>query len=113
MFSSSSSEPTECITITTGRGNYRLPVASIDFVRADHVYVNFHLPEQKRLVQRTSMAAAEQQLPAKHFLRVHRSYIVNLNRIDYWKTDTIMIGEHRIPISRQRRKEVLASLKRL
>ena len=116
MFFFSASEPAapgaERITVSTSRGNFRLPLTAIDFVRADHVYVNFHLAERKRLVQRTSLAAIEEQLPADKFLRVHRSFIVNLDRIVYWTTDTIMIGEFRLPISRKRRKAVLALLKR-
>jgi DNA-binding LytR/AlgR family response regulator len=37
-------------------------------------------------------------LPANHFVRVHRSYLVAIDKIDYIERNRIVIGEQRIPI---------------
>jgi len=45
------------------------------------------------------MKNMERKLPHGHFCRVHRSYIVSLNRIDSIERKRIKIGERIIPVS--------------
>ena len=52
----------------------------IDWVEAEGDYVTFHTREKKYLV-RGSIGSFEDRLPSQQFLRIHRSVIVNINRI--------------------------------
>ena len=52
----------------------------IDWIEADDKYVHLHTSNGKRMVRQT-LAAMEDQLDPKRFLRIHRSAIVNLDRI--------------------------------
>ena len=56
---------------------FLLPVAEIEWVQACGNYVNLHR-QQHDYPLRTTLAAIEQRLDAAQFVRVHRSYLVNL-----------------------------------
>lgn len=56
------------------------------------------------------MAALEAMLPAPGFLRVHRSYLVALARIDSFTQEKITIGQQLIPIGKLYRQAVLKAL---
>jgi DNA-binding LytR/AlgR family response regulator len=54
----------------------------------------------------------EENLPEPGFLRIHRSYIVAVNKIEYFTNEIIGIGKQELPISRMYRHEVEKVLKR-
>ena len=62
-------------------------------------YVRFHLQDQKYVIHGTIKGLAE-KLSSDRFLKVHRSYIVNLNKIVDIEDNTLVIKEQVIPISR-------------
>jgi DNA-binding LytR/AlgR family response regulator len=53
------------------------------------------------------MTSLENQLPAKQFLKVHKSYIVSIPHIKAIEGNEILAGEARIPISRNLKDEVI------
>ena len=55
----------------------------------------------KPIVFHSTMKALEEKLPTDRFIRVHRSYIVSLQKIKTIERDRILFGEERIPISKQ------------
>ncbi len=54
----------------------------------------------KPIVTKHLLASLEEMLPSDMFLRIHRSYIISLNKIDSYHTDTIEIGNKELPIGR-------------
>ena len=60
----------------------------------------------KVIVSKQSISALEEMLPGDSFLRVHRSYIIAIHKIDSYNTDTIEIGKKEIPIGRLFRHDV-------
>lgn len=54
----------------------------------------------------TSLRALEDRLPAKHFMRVHRSFRVALSKIDAITRSTIHIGDAVITIGDQYKEQV-------
>ena len=50
-------------------------------------------------------------LPAEMFIRIHRSYIVALNKIESYNNEIVWIAKQELPISRMYRQEVEAVLK--
>jgi len=46
-------------------------------------------------------------LPARYFLQIHRSYIINTSHIQAIEGNQILIETHRIPISRNLKDEVM------
>lgn len=46
-------------------------------------------------------------LPAHEFMRIHKSYVLNLKCIDYIEGNQVRVGEHTIPVSPVHREELL------
>ncbi len=57
--------------------------------------------EDKPVLSLNSMKSLEQKLPEDQFMRVHRSFIVNLNKIDTIERSRIIFGKTYIPVSDQ------------
>ena len=65
-------------------------------------YVKVHLKnDQKPILSLTSLKALEEKLPAARFMRVHRSFIVNLDKIAAVTRSSIQIEHSTIPVSDQ------------
>ncbi len=54
----------------------------------------------KTIITRHSISSLEEMLPKKSFLRIHRSYIVALDKIDSFNGETIDIAKNELPIGR-------------
>ncbi|MFK7922659.1 MAG: LytR/AlgR family response regulator transcription factor [Bacteroidia bacterium] len=75
------------------------------FVEALQNYVCLYTASRK-YTSLLTMKAVEEALPNAQFMRVHRSYIVALDKIETLKGYELLIGEHRVPVSRSHREEV-------
>jgi len=88
-----------------------LPLETIDYIESDDVYAAVVANGKLHLV-RTALDALEQSLDAKLFARVHRSYIVRLDRVREFRRATselVLVDGTVLPVSR-RRKPALESL---
>lgn len=65
-------------------------------------YVKVYIQgSSKPILSLTSLKALEEKLPAKRFMRVHRSYIVSLDKISSLTRNSLQIGSVVIPVSEQ------------
>ncbi len=69
-------------------------------------YVYVHTPEKKYLIG-SNLKTIESKLPAEHFIRVHRSYMVNLRAVEGIEEDVILIKEQHIPIGKTYRENFM------
>ena len=92
--------PFSSIILKHGKRSYRIAVQNITFIRAEGVYCELYLCNKKRMVQRISLSELQRQLPLTKFIRVHRSFLVNLSWIESWTKGELTIGRCRIPVSR-------------
>ncbi|MGE5099991.1 MAG: LytR/AlgR family response regulator transcription factor [Deltaproteobacteria bacterium] len=92
-----------------------IPVETIDYIQADDVYAAV-VSRGKRHLVRSPLDTLEQSLDPQLFVRVHRSYIVRLDRVVALRrrsrggTELIVEGGAVIPVSRRRRARVARSL---
>jgi len=56
--------------------------------------------DNKTIVTKYVLSTLEEMLPANEFLRIHKSYIVAVYKIDSYNADTIHIAKHELPIGR-------------
>jgi two-component system, LytTR family, response regulator len=70
----------ERIVVKDGTKVHILPVHKLDYVEAQDDYIGLHSEKRTYLKQQT-ISGIEGQLDAKRFVRIHRSYIVNIERI--------------------------------
>jgi two-component system, LytTR family, response regulator len=105
------------ITVPTAAGYVVVDIADIEWIEADDYYAAIHA-RGKRLLIRESLASLEERLERTRFLRVHRSAIVALGRIQELRstqvggTVVILRDGTRVPVSRRRKEEVAAVLRR-
>ena len=80
----------------------RVAFSDICYIEGLKDYVKVHLVSTpKPLLSLTSLKALEEKLPASRFMRVHRSFIVSLEKISAVTKNTIQIGQTTIPVSDQ------------
>jgi DNA-binding LytR/AlgR family response regulator len=84
---------------------YKINLEDILYVEGLKDYVKIYTGE-KPVVTQISMKALEEKLPAKDFIRVHRSFIVAFNKIDFIQKHMLTIGKNEIPISEHYRDEL-------
>ena len=60
----------------------------------------------KTIITRQSISSLEEMLPKESFLRIHRSYIIAINKIDSYNGETIDIAKNELPIGRFFKHEV-------
>jgi two-component system LytT family response regulator len=70
----------ERIAIRDGANVHVIPVAKIDYVEAQDDYICFRA-EGKRYLKQQTLAEIESQLDPAQFVRIHRSYILNIDRL--------------------------------
>jgi DNA-binding LytR/AlgR family response regulator len=95
----------EFIFMRAGRADHRVRLQQIRYVEAYGNYVKVFLDGGMIMVAGT-LSAMVQMLPPDRFLRVHRSFIVAIDRIDRIASDRVCIGGDEIPIGRSYRSEV-------
>ncbi|HET6255345.1 MAG TPA: LytTR family DNA-binding domain-containing protein [Puia sp.] len=81
----------------------RLKVEDILFAEAMGDYVKLHTV-QKFYAIHTTLKAVEERLPASRFLRVHRSFLVALNKIDTVQDGVLIIGNKPVAVADAYRK---------
>lgn len=77
-------------------------------------YTIFHIASGSNLLASRHLGFFEAQLPAHQFLRIHRSYLINLDRIEGYESGAasfvLMEGSNRLEISRRKLKELMTRL---
>jgi len=80
----------------------RINLDNIKYIEGMSEYIKIHLTNSKPVMTLLSMKAIEDHLPADRFMRVHRSYIVSLEKITVIERSRIIFdGNVYIPISDQ------------
>lgn len=91
---------------------YRLTYDSILFVEALADYVIFNTPNKRHIVHHT-MKGIEKRLPDSIFSRVHRSFIINRNKIDRIEDLHVLIGEKSFAIGASYKDALMEKLNTL
>ena len=80
----------------------RINFDDIKYIEAMNEYIRIHLINSKPVMTQLRMKSIEDQLPEDRFMRVHRSFIVNLSKISVIERNRIIFdGAVYIPVSEQ------------
>lgn len=90
---------TQCISIRANRRNYRIPHSDILYIEALKDYVIIHTFTD-RYITWINLKNIHNQLPPTLFIRVNKSYVVNIQHITSYTHQFVYIGETEIPIGR-------------
>lgn len=91
----------------------RIEVQKILFIEGLKDYLKIIPEGNKAILTMMRMKNIEERLPFPQFARVHRSYIVNLLKIDTIQKNRIMIGDKEIPIGEMYAEQFFSQLERL
>jgi DNA-binding LytR/AlgR family response regulator len=87
----------------------KLQLNQVLWVEASDIYALVCTAAGKYLLN-TSLAAVEEKFPSSRFLRVHRSYIVNVDKIEAIEKDELIINQQRIPIGKTYKDKLMSKL---
>lgn len=78
----------------------RISISEIKYIEALSEYVRIYVEDRKEpLVAQLSLKKMEERLPTPRFMRIHRSYIVNLHKVtEVFRSRSILINQTHIPI---------------
>lgn len=85
------------VFIKTSEGQVRVNFAELLFCEATGNYVTLYL-DQEKIVSRMTFKEMEKVLPSC-FVRTHRSFVANKNRMDKIEKHQVQLGEYTVPLS--------------
>ncbi len=103
------------VLIRDGASVHVIPVAKVDYVQAQDDYVAYRSEGRTHLKEQT-LAEAEASLDPARFVRVHRSYLLNLDRLARVELDergnhvALLTTGERVPVSRSGHARLTAAL---
>jgi DNA-binding LytR/AlgR family response regulator len=77
----------------------KIKLSDIRYIEGLKDYVKIYVQEVKPILSLLTMKSLEEKLPTEQFMRVHRSFIVNLNSITTIERGNIIFGDLRISVS--------------
>lgn len=69
------------------------------YIQAEHIYNILHLENETEVSVRCSSADLEKMLEGVGFIRVHRTYIINMAYVDHIKDKTVLVNKREILVS--------------
>lgn len=98
-----------CIFVRNQEKMVKVPIENILYIEAERNYCRIYTKTKEYLLVIT-LKDIDEKLPAKHFLRIHRSFVVNISQIDEVATSHVVIAKKAIPISKPLKEELLNRL---
>lgn len=93
-----STEVNNHLYIKTGSEQVKVMYEDVLYMEATGNYVTFVLND-KKVLARSTFGEALHWLPQQKFVRVHRSYLVAVNKIEKVERHQLTVGAHKIPVS--------------
>lgn len=87
----------------------KIMIDDIYYFEADRNYCKIHAKNRECLLVMT-LKEIDEKLPREHFLRIHRSYIINLSHVQEVAGSHVVIGKKAVPMSKNLRSELLNRL---
>ncbi len=84
----------------------KFPLSEILYLEADNTYTTI-ITSQKKYALRQTISNVLERLAMKNLVRVHRSFVVNINKIDSFNEHEITINNIQIPLSRSFKDEFM------
>jgi DNA-binding LytR/AlgR family response regulator len=102
----------ESLFVKTDAHFVKVNVADIQWLESDHNYLYIVTDKGKHIV-RSSFREILSSLPAVPFMQIHKSFVVNLHKIDSFSHTEVVISKTAIPLSRNYKEELFEKLKRI
>jgi DNA-binding LytR/AlgR family response regulator len=107
--SKSDSETNNDLYVNIDRRLIKIDLPSIYLIEAKGDYIHIKT-EDKDYVVHSTLKKIEEKLPHSLFIKVHRSYIINIKKIIDIEDNSVLIKRDVIPVSRSKRPELMKRL---
>ena len=107
--SDTSKEESSFIYVSVDRRLVKINIPDIYFVEAKGDYISIKT-ESKNYIVHSTLKKIEDKLPSTLFLRIHRSFIINVSQIIDIEDNSVLIQKSVIPISRSNKSELMKRL---
>lgn len=94
------------LLVRTNKTTLKIPTNTILFIEKASDYVYIHTTTEKHIALFT-LQKLEEVLPPNQFVRIHKSYLISLNKIAKWDIENVYIQQHSLPIARARKSDVV------
>lgn len=91
--------------VNVDRRLVKIDIPSISIIEAKGDYIKIKTEDKNHIVH-SSLKKIVEKLPSKHFLKVHRSYVINIDKIIDIEDNSVLIEKDVIPVSRVNRNEL-------
>lgn len=98
--------PTDFVFIKTEGRAYKLPFGDILYAEANGNYTKI-VTESRQYLPGMTFSALEDLLPDNQFIKTHRSFLVNKNKITHLEGNRVFINNYEIPIGSNHRESFL------
>jgi two-component system, response regulator PdtaR len=88
----------------------KVNLADIVLLEADNIYTTF-VTSTRKYALRLPLTSVLEKLPAKRFVRVHRSFAVNVSQVDTFSDHEVTLGKHSVPMSKNFKDEFIHKLR--
>lgn len=99
------------ISVKQRSGYINISTNDILYVEGFGDYVNVHLSEGRKVTVLSTIKAMDEQLSEYSFMRIHRSYIVNLKKVEKVVENDVYVLDRTIPVSRTYRSALIQLFK--
>lgn len=94
------------LDIKDGQQNIKISHDAILWIKSENIYLEIKT-KQKTFILRNSLDRFLEKMNDSNFIKVHRSYIVNLKQINSINKQYVFIGDQKIPISRSHYEKLI------
>tara|TARA_R110002073_G_scaffold322024_1_gene498443 strand:+ start:4200 stop:4922 length:723 start_codon:yes stop_codon:yes gene_type:complete len=96
----------DAMFVKEGGAYHKIMFNKISFIKSAHIYVEINLINGENYIVRSSLNELLNKID-NSFIRVHRSYIINVHYLDKIESTTLKINQEIIPISKKYRQELI------
>jgi two-component system LytT family response regulator len=107
VFEKVKNESYHSIAVKQRSGYINISTDEITYIEGFGDYVSVFLTEGKKILVLSTIKGMEEQLAEFDFMRIHRSYILNLKKCDKIVENNVHVGDKTIPVSRTYRSSLM------
>jgi len=85
----------------------KVKYADIRYIESMREYAAYHTTTQGRILSLKSLKQLEKELPTQHFIRIHKSHIINIDFVNALEGNMVVIGKDKLPIGASYKEQAL------
>lgn len=103
---STGDESPKYILFNVNKTQHKIKLDEISHLESLKDYTRIHHDKTESLIVKGNLGSVLKQLPAEHFLRIHRSFVIALSHVRSYNQTEVQVGESKLPIGISYREQV-------